>query len=314
MPASGSSIFTDAEGYQSSLLDLFDLVVPEPRAFHARLTWLSLPSLLMLRAQEKAARVAVVRPPANQVLVVFPTRLDSLLVVDGIELCFGAAMVHALNEISYQRTKGACEWGSISLTPASLRAYGRAIAGRELMPPTTGQPLRLVSKSRQMLLRLHRQAAHLAETHLPRVIHPEVARGLDQELVGALVSAIAGARMLTEQRVTRCDASLVQRYGVMLDAHPQGLLRIKDVCSTLAISQRRLRAACAEVLGMPPDRYQRLRRLKRVRTELMRAGAASVDGRELLTRYGFTTIYRFVSEYWSTYGEMPALPARTRAW
>ncbi len=314
MPASGSSIFTDAEGYQSSLLDLFDLVVPEPRAFHARLTWLNLPSLLMLRAQERAARVAVVRPPADQVLVVFPTRLDSLLVIDGVELRFGAAMVHALNEISYQRTTGACEWGSISLTPASLRAYGRAITGRELAPPTIGQPLRLVLKSRQMLLRLHRQAARLAETHLPRVIHPEVARGLDQELVGALVSAIAGARTLTEQRVTRGDASLVRRYGAMLDAHPQGLLRIKDVCSTLAISQHRLRAACAEILGIPPDRYQRLRRLRRVRTELMRAGASSVDGRELLARYGFTTIYRFVSEYWSAYGEMPARPTRTPVW
>lgn len=45
MPAGGSSICTDSDGYQASVQDILDLVVLQPRNFHARLTWADLPSL-----------------------------------------------------------------------------------------------------------------------------------------------------------------------------------------------------------------------------------------------------------------------------
>ncbi len=312
MSASGSSIFTDAEGYQSGLLDLLDLVVPEPRAFQARLTWLDLSILHILRGQESAARLGILRAPADEVFVVFPTRQGSTLVVDGVELPFGEAIVHSLNEISHHRTIGACEWGSVSLTPASLLTYGRIIAGCELVPPTSGQALHLPIKPRQRLMRLHRQAARLVETHLARVIHPEVARALEQDLLCAVIGAVAGGKPAPVQPCGRRAAALVQRYEEIVGAHPDRLLRVKDICASLDVSERVLRVSCTEVLGMSPDRYQRLRRLKRVRAELRHGGTSSEAMSQVLARYGFGSIHRFVAEYWGAYGEMPPLPPRAR--
>ena len=57
MPEGGSSIYTDADGYQANIQDILDLLVLRPREFHARLTWADLSNLHLLRAKESSARV-----------------------------------------------------------------------------------------------------------------------------------------------------------------------------------------------------------------------------------------------------------------
>jgi hypothetical protein len=72
----GSGVFTDTDGYQASLQDMLDLLTLRPREFGARLIWVDLPSLRLLRAQEDAPRVAYVTLPAEDVFVTFATRRD----------------------------------------------------------------------------------------------------------------------------------------------------------------------------------------------------------------------------------------------
>lgn len=64
MPASGSSIFADADGYQATLQDMLDLVVLQPRDFSARLTWVELPSLHLLvhKKPRRALPISGCRP------------------------------------------------------------------------------------------------------------------------------------------------------------------------------------------------------------------------------------------------------------
>jgi AraC-like DNA-binding protein len=64
------------------------------------------------------------------------------------------------------------------------------------------------------------------------------------------------------------------------------------------------------VLGMGPGQYQRLRRLKLVRGELMHVGAERASVVKIMERYRFADLQRFVTEYWQTFGELPPLPAR----
>ena len=71
MPASGSTIFTDADGYQASLRDIYDLLVLDPREFRARLTWVKMPNISLLRAREDLSRVAYVTFPQERAFVVF---------------------------------------------------------------------------------------------------------------------------------------------------------------------------------------------------------------------------------------------------
>jgi len=303
MPASGSSIFTDADGYQASLRDLLDLLVHRPRAFHARLTWVELLHLHLLHAEEAASRLAYVTLPQERVCVVFPARRDSLLITGGTELPFGAIMFHNPGSRFHQRTTAACHWGCISLSAESLRYFSRTIAGWELAPPSASQVLRPRSTALQRLLRLHATARRIAETSQRRITNAEVVRAVEQDLIWALITCLTTA----EKETGTPQAGISIQLEALLESHPYRPLLTKDVCDALGIPEQTLRAICARVLGMSPSRYQRLRRLKLVRIELKRA---TVDVARVMKRYGFPSLHRFVAEYWDAYGEVPPIPAR----
>src|SRR6516164_5115643 len=101
LSAAGSSIFTDADGYQASLRDMLDLLVLNPQSFHAHLTWVELPHVRLLRAQESSARVGYFRLPPGEVFVFFTTQQGASLVHGGLELQFGDLTWHRHN--SHQR-------------------------------------------------------------------------------------------------------------------------------------------------------------------------------------------------------------------
>src|SRR5271166_1186822 len=171
MPAGGSSIFTDVDGYQANLRDMMDLLVPGPRLFHARLTWVDLSHVGLLRAEEASARVAFVTLPAELIFATFPTKRDPPLICDGAALPFGEIMLHRGGDRLHQRTTGASSWGSISLPAATLMTYGRTIANRSLILPRVRWRFRPCAKDRDFLLRLHAQAGRMADTALDRFGH-----------------------------------------------------------------------------------------------------------------------------------------------
>ena len=310
MPAAGSSIFTDVDGYQANLRDIMDLLVPAPRLFHARLTWVEMSHIGLLRAEEESPRVAYVTLPAELVCLTFPTKRDSSLICDGAILQFGEIMLHGAGDRLHQRTTGASSWGSISLPPATLTTYGRTIANRSLGLPRIRQRLRPLAKDRDFLLGLHAQASRMAERALDRFGHKEVVRALEQDLILALVNCLAAGDSHDVVDTGRQDPSISVRLEAMLSARPYELLRVTEICDTIGISAQVLKEYSSKALGMSAHRYQRLRRLKRVRAELLRGD--TVPGRvvEVLGRYGFADIHRFIADYWNAYGEMPPIPPR----
>ncbi len=310
MPAGGSSIFTDADGYQACLRDLFDLLVPHPRDFRARLTWVDLPSLRLLRADEASSRVAYVTLSPEQVFLTFPIKQGSVLIAGGVDLHFGDFMFHSRGERLHQRTTTACRWGSISLPASVLAAAGRTIAGRDLLAPPFGRVVRPVASDRQRLLRLHAQAGRIAETSLDRIGSKEVVRALEQELILALATCLGAARMLEDRDTRRREVRTAVQLEAVLAAHHDRMLRVREIRDATGVSDRTLRASCLRQLGMTASRYQRLRRLKLVRTELLQADPAKADSAAIIRHHGFRELHRFVMEYWDVYGEMPPLHAR----
>ena len=306
MPASGSCIFADIDSFQEGFGQTLDLLVTGPRNFHARLTWVELPTLRLVRAQEGAPRVARVCLPPEPVFVTFPTQKNSPLVYDGVALRFGDIMVHSPGERLYQRTTAACRWGWIALTAASLRAVGATVAGQDLVPPSAGRMLRPLPADWRKLLRLHAQASRIAETHLDHIGHPEVARALDQDLIWAFVTCLTVGKSLDGPAAGRPQSELMARFEALLAARHHHLLRTPDACRALGVSERTLRTSCSEVLGMSPDRYQRLRRLKLVRQELLRARPAEGSVAEVVGRYGFADFDDFVTEYRNAHSETPS--------
>jgi AraC family ethanolamine operon transcriptional activator len=95
--------------------------------------------------------------------------------------------------------------------------------------------------------------------------------------------------------LNRGRARVMARFQETLSAQPDRLLSIPEICRAIEASEQTLRVCCAKVLGMGPGRYQRLRRLKRVRMEL-RAMPAKASFAEITRRFGFADPERFAAE------------------
>ena len=308
MPQGGSSIFTDADGYQGIVQDILDLLVLQPHAFHARLTWAELASLRLLRAKEASARVGFMSLPSDQVFVTFPARPGSTLIYGSAVLEFGDLMLHSRGERLHQRTTAPCEWASIAISPAALSSSSRTLLERNLVAPASGQLVRPRRAEGRRLERLHARVCRVVERDLGRLSSREVVRALEQDLLSALISCLAKETTPDDCQEPEETFDVLAAFEVMLAKEPHRLLGTREICGSLGISEAAFRAKCSVALGMSPGQYQRLRRLKLVRAELLRAKSVSqATVEETVTRYGFAGFNRFVTEHWRIYGEMPPI-------
>jgi AraC-like DNA-binding protein len=306
MLGSGSSIFTDADDYQAHLSLLMELLVVQPGHFRARLTWVGLPRIHLLHAQEALSRVAFVSLPPDQVFITFPTDQDSRLVCDGVSLQWGEIMFHSPGERFHQRISAPGAWGVISLTLPTLMTYSRILHGWHLAIPSRGRILRLPLADRRQLLQVHGQAARVAERDLNRLAHPEVARSLEQDLIVALVTCLVSGEPRNIPASSSRRAGMLVQFEEALAASPNAAPQVSEVCSVMGISERTLRASCLQVLGMSAVQYLWLRRLKQARRALQHAGSASEAGRDVITRFGFADFRQFAKAYRKAFGELPS--------
>ena len=308
MPEGGSSIYTDADGYQAHVGDILDLLVLQPGAFHAQLTWADLRNLQLLRAREASSRVGYLTLPADRIFVTFPAGQGSILSYGDVTLHFGDLMFHSCGERRHQRTTAACEWASIAVTPAALTSFSRTLSGRELLAPAVGKVVRPRRADGRRLERLHAQVCQVVERNLNSIANREVVRALEQDLIWALISCLADGKVQQVRAESAQRTDVLPSLEILLASHPHRLLKTREICSALAVSEATLRAKCSRTLGMTPGHYQRLRRLKMVRAELQRSKSSTKESmEEMILRCGFPNLHRFVAEYWRFYREMPPL-------
>ena len=105
----------------------------------------------------------------------------------------------------------------------------------------------------------------------------------------------------------RSQSELLTKFEDLLAERPFRWWRTHEICHSLGVTERTLRASSSAVLGMSPRKYQRLRRLALVRAELAHVRPTLADSGELIARYGFANLTGFLAEYWDVYGQMPQL-------
>jgi len=101
--------------------------------------------------------------------------------------------------------------------------------------------------------------------------HPEVVRGLDQELIYALVTCLSAGEVVTPSPDQRQGTQIMTRLEVLLSSAAALSMPVPALCKTLGVSERRFRNCCADFLGMSPARYLWLRRMRGVRGALRHA-------------------------------------------
>jgi AraC-like DNA-binding protein len=229
----------------------------------------------------------------------------------GMEVSSGDIMVNNFDEM-HQRTEAEFHLGSMSLTPSQLDAACKTIVGREF----SGSPLKhLVRPNAALmsrLLELHSIVAQIATT-MPKLFEvPEAVRSLEQQLIHVLVRCLTEGVSLQMSDGGLRRYQIVSRFKEYLEAHPNKALYLPEMCAAVSASERTLRNACEEHLGMGPIRFLALRRMNLVRRALMQADAASSTVTAVATEHGFWELGRFSVAYRALFGEKPSTTLHRR--
>ena len=174
----------------------------------------------------------------------------------------------------------------MSLPIADMVSVGAAMAGLDLAPPK--DPLILTPSPSAMakLQRLFAAAGDLAENAPEIIANPDAARGLEQEMIEAMVGCLA-YREGREHRLAQGQHAIVmRRFWRVVEENPEQPLYLPDICKVIRVSGRTLRVCCQEHLGMGPKRYLWLRRMHLAR-QALRAGPHAMTVTDIATRYGF---------------------------
>jgi AraC-like DNA-binding protein len=311
MRGSATSSFTDAEEYRAELRDVFPaFVVAAPGAFTARTTRTTLCHLHLLRALESLPRVAFVTLPPDRIFISFSSDPANPLIWRGLTLEPGEIMLHGRGERLHQRTLGPCRWGFIALTPASLAAACKRETGTTRALPELGRILRPSPRDRSRLLRMHEEAAHLAETRPHILGHAEVVRAMDQEIEGALMACLTNSEARPEANTILRASAIMVRFEEMLAMPPYPKLRLADAGREFGVSTRMIHSYCLAFLGISPQRYTRLRRLYLARAAILRTGGEGASVAEIARQTGFTEPGRFAGHYRAVFGETPSATLR----
>ena len=314
MTASGTATFTNPDDYRAGIGGAnVRLVLTGRGDFKARLTWLRLRHLHVLRGRENLPRIAYVALPPGRAFVWFPIGPDARPIWNGMELKCGDILLHSRAERGHHRTRGASQWGLMSLPSRQLAMYGKAVTGRDLIPPSVGRILRPPPNAAAQLRRLLAKACRVAETHPEIITHPQTARALEQEFIHALIDCLMGDDVYGNLATRRNHAAIMLRFEEALAASDARQPSAPELSAAIGVPERTLRLCCAECLGLSPSRYIRLRRLNMVRLALRRADPTIASVAEIAQRYQFSELGRFAVVYRMTFGETPSATLRSAA-
>ena len=201
-------------------------------------------------------------------------------------------------ESVHARTVGASRWAGLWISTADLASYSQALTGKPIEGVAGIRSWRPDRAAMHTLTALHAAAVKLFESRPKEVSTASAIRGLEQQLIHALVECLSGSPTLIHG-VGKQRANVMVRFEAACIAHAQTKLTLLELCATLEVAERSLQTCSRHHLGMGPMRYLRARRMKFVRDALRMAQPADSKVADLATRYGFSqhaTLYRGLSK------------------
>ena len=307
MPISSVRSFSDPDEYCSSFRDFqYELTVTDGGDFAAEHVRVDLHEVRLQRYFSNLPWVAHTAIMKGRAVFALRAEPGPSLLRAGEEMQTTNIERLAHDQTIYTRSSGTVSWGTISLPVDALAAIGAATAGYDLKPPvdvvTETPPPVMITRLR----RLHATAGHLAKEAPDIIANPEAARGLEHELVRALVACLRPAKDEEDAVAKRRHALVMRRFYAAVTASGDRPVYVSDLCSAIGVSDRTLQICCREHLGMGPRRYLWLRRMQHVRRALALADPTGATVTEIATAHGFWELGRFAGAYRSFYGESPS--------
>jgi AraC-like DNA-binding protein len=309
MPSSTIDTFTDPDAYYAANRHArAEGIVIGRGNFHAELTNVQFGRASIQRSEESLPRVAYSAVDPTVFGIVFAIHPAQQIYINGLELSQGDLIVFRAGSEGNNRSSTACRWGSIVLTQEDIAAAGQAIVGRELAAPPVTHRIKPPPLLLSRLLNLHEAAGHLAKTAPDILAKSEVARAMEQALLEAVISCLAGGEAEEPRKAFIHHATVMRRLEEAVEANSDAErpLYMMELAAAVGVSYKTLRACCQEHLGMGPKRYLWLRRMHLARRALRRADPETTTVTEIATDHGFWELGRFSVAYRSLFGESPS--------
>lgn len=312
MPGSVTSAFSEAADFEAALREggCLSLLVTGPGAFRARLTRIALLRLRLSAAEEHLPRILLLAVPPGTMLVALPGAGKPAPVLGGISMGPHEIMTLGSGEHLHMRSYGPYRWGGIWLPVSELVRYGSVMTGTAFTIRSAALRWQLRPATGRHLHHLHSVAIGFVEGRSKALIDRETAHGLEQQLIEALVQGLAKGSAIEATLATRKHREMVLRLDTLLEAEPERALRMAEIREALGVSERTLRLACAEQLGMGPAELVRRRRMQLVHRALSRGNPGIASVAEIARQYSFRGLGRFAADYRALYGEPPSATLR----
>jgi AraC-like DNA-binding protein len=277
--------------------------------FHATVVRVSLHRLWMQSAQETLARTWNAELWADRGSVSFLTR-PGLAIHQGVEARADEISLKASGQPVWQRLGPSAHWGTMSLPTEDWAETASVIAGRDIVP--RGRSILIAPRAAPLatLRRLHAATADLARSAPEMIEDPEVARGLEQGLLRALVACVDTVGPREATMAQRNHTNIITRFRRALEERSETAVYVPEICAAIGVSDRTLRLCCREQLGVSPGRYLYLRRMTLVRRALRLAKPGATSVTRIAARFGFWELGRFAVDYRSLFHESPSVTLR----
>ena len=125
----------------------------------------------------------------------------------------------------------------------------------------------------------------------------------------ALVAASQGAKELAPPPRRKRDIAFDRAIDLIRQMPAEGVA-ISELCQTIGASERTLRYAFCERVGVPPKAYIKALRLSRVRSTLGSASCGQFTVQDVATQWGFWHLSQFSHDYRKLFGELPSQTLR----
>jgi AraC-like DNA-binding protein len=283
-----------------------EISVATPGPFAASITRIRLNSLNMERVWKNRRCVSHVAPDRDRARITFHTEPGPSVIRSGTEITANNVALIAAGDPFFQQTVGPICLGTMSLPLEDLQEAGATATRRDLTPPTGHRLVTPSSGAMGTLRKLHRGVGLLAEEAPEVLAHPEVARGLEQALVQAMVACLDTDDVHGDRAAQRRSQTIMKRFHMALAADPDRPWYVLDMAMAVGASVRSLLACCQEHLGMGPKTYLQLRRMHLARRALHVANPLTTTVTDVATQYGFWQFGRFAGQYKSLFGESPS--------
>lgn len=258
MPTSVTSVFSNLNDFAEALrsLGIVHLAATGPGEFRARLTRVELQHLRIWSAGEHVPRIGFHETPTDVLLVLFAIGDQPAPVWGGVHLTEGELLTCFPHHRFHVRTEGPCRWGAVSLPAEEFRAYFSELTGEVLATPVLAQRWRPPAMAGKRFMRLHAAAARAAQVRPNRIVDPEAAHGMEQQVIHSLVGCLS-VQPTDALGLPMCQ-SVVSDLENILQHHVERQVDVTALSAALAISPGRLRRCCKEILGISPAAYVHL--------------------------------------------------------